>query len=363
MNLNKYSRQIALPFIGTEGQVSLFQAKILIIGAGALSHSSSIYLATSGIGHISIIDFDIIEESNLSRQICFRQEDIGKYKAEILSKNLKNYNKDLNISFYNTKFTENIFNEMKTNFDIILNASDNFETRKMINTLSLKYNIPWVDIGIFQTKAHFCLFKPGYGCYHCLFPDIIESNENCSLMGVLSPICGIMGSFAANEIIKFIILNPNSKMNNYFNFNFMENTFKEYYWTKNLECELCCNYKYQLEIKSKLKNDQYEINFEHILNRNDNYFIIYLDEDFKKTKQYLTLKQQSIPFIQKSIYHFFDNNKIGKLANKHYFYNKKIILICKFGIKSKTACDILRKNKFHSYFLSDTLKHRSLDLE
>ena len=88
MNLNKYSRQIALPFIGIEGQVSLFQTKILIIGAGALSHSSSIYLATSGIGHISIIDFDIIEESNLSRQIFFRQEDIGKYKAEILSKNL-----------------------------------------------------------------------------------------------------------------------------------------------------------------------------------------------------------------------------------------------------------------------------------
>ncbi|MBX9839518.1 MAG: ThiF family adenylyltransferase, partial [Silvanigrellaceae bacterium] len=154
MNLNKYSRQIALPFIGIDGQICLFQKKILIIGAGALSHSSSVYLATSGIGDISIIDFDIIEESNLSRQIFFRHEDIGKYKAEILSKYLQNNNKDLNIQFYNMKFTEDIFNSMNTKFDLILNASDNFATRKIINRISLKHNIPWVDIGIFQTKAN-----------------------------------------------------------------------------------------------------------------------------------------------------------------------------------------------------------------
>ncbi|KAB8029687.1 HesA/MoeB/ThiF family protein [Fluviispira multicolorata] len=239
MNFNKYSRQISLPFVGVFGQEKIKNTKVVVIGAGALGHSTSIYLAASGVGDITIFDQDIVEESNLSRQICFTEQDIGKPKAECLTRHLKELYSDINFRFFNRKFSVEESNLLPYNCNIMINASDNYKARRAINQVSLQKNIPWIDIGIFKTQGHFCLFKPGLGCYECIFPDVFDSTENCSLSGVLSPICGIIGSFAANEVVKFILEKYSKVVNHFFSFEFLGNDFKKFYWKKNMDCPSC----------------------------------------------------------------------------------------------------------------------------
>jgi sulfur-carrier protein adenylyltransferase/sulfurtransferase len=364
MNINKYSRQISIPFVGVLGQEKIKDTKVTIIGAGALGHSTSIYLAASGIGHISIFDHDVVEESNLSRQILFSDQDIGKPKAKCLTEYLKKLHSDVEFHFFNKEFSVSNSNILPSNCNFIINASDNYTTRHAINLVSLKKNIPWIDLGILKTQGHFCLFKPGFGCYECLFPDTIDSTENCSLSGVLSPICGIIGSFAANEVIKFILGKYTKEVNHFFSFEFLENNFKKFYWKRNLECRYC-NEFLKLRPNPVLKKIIYDNFFidEHKLKeilQQENTLAVFLDEptphsslnsvfetgDIQDKKENAKFINESIHSILNKNFSLIDNSKNAK----YYSQFKLIVFLCRSGIKSKTACEIFRKHRFHSYY-------------
>ena len=362
MIINKYSRQISVPFVGITGQEKMNNSKVAIIGAGALGHSTAIYLAASGIGKITIFDHDFVEESNLSRQILFTEQDIGKPKAKCLTDQLKKLYTDLDFQFIAQEFNLNNSDMLPTQCDFIINASDNYKTRHIINLVSIQKNIPWIDIGIFKTQGHFCIFKPGLGCYECLFPEIEDSSENCSLSGVLSPICGIMGSFAANEVVKFILGKYSKDINHYFSFEFLENNFKKFYWKKNSECQYCNKTARSNDYLEKINFDDYFISHQElkIILQTDKSLIVYLNEPISSNYSDIISKKSDSQnskikshFINENIHSILGQNYFSNTNdNKFSFYSNysTIVFLCKIGTKSKLACEFFRKNSFNCYY-------------
>jgi adenylyltransferase/sulfurtransferase len=205
--LLRYSRQIMLPTVGFEGQQKIKQATCLIIGLGGLGSSASMYLASSGIGQLILCDFDNVEESNLQRQIVHTQQSIGKNKAESAKLSLQQLNPTLNIDVYNSRLTEQELTELAEKSDVIVDCTDNFDTRYLLNRVSLKTQRPLVSGAAIRTEGQLSVFNLNAQspCYQCLYDDpSIQEDNNCSNNGVLAPLVGIVGSMQANETLKII---------------------------------------------------------------------------------------------------------------------------------------------------------------
>lgn len=203
----QYNRHLILDEIGIEGQKKLKAAKVLVIGAGGLGCPVLQYLAAAGVGEIGIIDNDTVDQSNLQRQVLFTHDDIGKYKAEVAAERLQKLNPFIEFKVFKDRLsTENaisLFNQ----FEIIVDGSDNFPTRYLVNDAAVIANKPVVFGSIFKFDGQVSVFNYKKGpTYRCLFPNPPKEGEvpNCSDIGVLGVLPGIVGSLQANEVIKMI---------------------------------------------------------------------------------------------------------------------------------------------------------------
>jgi len=208
--IEKYSRQIVLKKIGVIGQKKLLKSKILIIGAGGLGSPVAIYLAALGIGEIGIIDKDKVEMSNLSRQIIFDTKDIKKNKSKVAINKLKNINPDIILKSFNKKITINNINSVAKNFDLIIDGSDNFSTRFLVNDYCFKKKKILVSgaISKFDGQVYtFNFLKKKSPCLRCFIPEMPDNPDidNCQYDGVFGPLAGIIGSIQASEAIKEIL--------------------------------------------------------------------------------------------------------------------------------------------------------------
>lgn len=346
LNTARYARQMSLPFLGITGQEKIRKSKILIIGAGALAHNCCQYLASSGIGEIIIYDHDTIEESNLPRQILFTTADIGKEKSFILSEYLNRHYPETKTTFYNSRFTNQINNNHLQDISLIINASDNFETRKYLNLYSLERNIAWIDMGVLKMNGNVSLFRPFLGCFHCLFPNIQSNEENCSLLGILPSTCGIISAFVATESLKYITLENKTNINYYYNFNFLVNNFKKYFWTKNHDCLICGHLQIPTLVNSQ-KNNDYFIKLEDLSNFTENLCIINFNlSGFPNNLISLNEANELFNYI-------FTNNseKINIfLTQKNITSEKKVLFTCQQGIKSKLASEYFRRMGFAAFY-------------
>ena len=208
--IDRYSRQIILKKIGVIGQKKLLKSNILIVGAGGLGSPIAIYLAALGIGKIGIVDKDIVEISNLSRQIIFTTSDIKKNKSSVAINKLRKINPDLHLQSFNKNLTIQNINQVAKNFDIIVDGSDNFRTRFLINDYCLENKKILISGAISKFDGQVYTFnfsKKKSPCLRCFIP-IMPSNpdiDNCEYEGVLGTLGGIVGSIQANEIIKEIL--------------------------------------------------------------------------------------------------------------------------------------------------------------
>ncbi|HIP36573.1 MAG TPA: molybdopterin-synthase adenylyltransferase MoeB [Crocinitomix sp.] len=205
---NRYNRHLILDKVGVKGQEKLKAAKVLVIGAGGLGCSVLQYLTAAGVGNIGIVDFDLIDESNLQRQILFTVNDIGKPKSEIAEKRLKQLNPLVKFTVFNLRLSpqnaENIFK----NFDIIVDGTDNFSTRYLVSDTCVKLNKPLVYGSIFKFEGQVSVFNyKGGPSYRCLFPSPPKPNSvpSCSEIGVIGVLPGIIGTQQANETLKIIL--------------------------------------------------------------------------------------------------------------------------------------------------------------
>ena len=215
MQLNKkeierYSRQIVLKKIGAGGQTKLLNSSVLIVGAGGLGSPVALYLSALGIGKIGIIDKDKIEISNLSRQVIFETRDIKKDKATTAVKKLKKINPNIKLQSFNKKLTSKNINKIASKYKLIIDGSDNFKTRFLINDYCLKNKKILISGAISKFDGHvytFNFLKEKSPCLRCFIPKMPRNGEvdNCEFDGVISTLCGLVGSIQANEAVKEIV--------------------------------------------------------------------------------------------------------------------------------------------------------------
>ena len=208
--IDRYSRQIILKKIGVVGQKKLLKSNVLIVGAGGLGSPISIYLAALGIGKIGIIDKDSVEISNLSRQIIFSTNDLKKNKSSVAINKLRKINPDIKLHSFNKRLTKKNINQIAKNFDLIVDGSDNFRTRFLINDYCLKNKKTLISGAISKFDGHVYTFnfsKKNSPCLRCFVsnePTNLDI-DNCEYEGVLGPLGGIIGSIQANEVAKEIL--------------------------------------------------------------------------------------------------------------------------------------------------------------
>ena len=206
--LLRYSRQIMLPQIDIEGQQKLLAAKILIVGAGGLGSPASMYLAAAGIGQITIVDDDVVDLSNLQRQVSHHTDDIGTDKVISTQQTLKKINPEVKVFAIKQRLEGKSLEKEVNCADIVLDCCDNFATRFAVNAACVKYKTPLVSGAAIRFEGQVSVFTSGDNnspCYNCLYVDDGEEVQNCATNGVISPVTGIIGSIQAMEAIKLIV--------------------------------------------------------------------------------------------------------------------------------------------------------------
>jgi len=203
----RYSRHIIMSQIGGKGQRKLLDAKVLLIGAGGLGSPTALYLAAAGVGTLGIVDFDDVELTNLQRQILHRTQDIGRPKVESASDTIAAINPDVQVVQHRLRLTSENAMEVLEPYDIIVDGSDNFATRYLVNDACVMLGKPCVHGSIFLFEGQAATFIPGKGCYRCLYPTPPPPGmvPSCAEAGVLGVLPGIVGCIQAIETIKIIL--------------------------------------------------------------------------------------------------------------------------------------------------------------
>ncbi len=205
-NANRYSRQVSLPEIGQDGQERLRKASVLCVGAGGLGSPALLYLAAAGVGHIGIVDFDCVDESNLQRQILFSTAMLGRPKAKEAAAKLKALNPSIRIESYDEELNAESAARLFPAYDIILDGTDNFETKFLINDAAVKFSKPWIYGSIQGFDGQASVFNHNGGpCYRCLQPEKPRGRVmNCAEAGVIGAVAGIVGVTQALQAIQMI---------------------------------------------------------------------------------------------------------------------------------------------------------------
>ena len=244
--IDRYSRQIILKKIGATGQKKLLRSSVLIVGAGGLGSPIAIYLAALGIGKIGVIDKDKVEISNLARQIIFDTNDINKKKSSVAINKIKKINPDIKVKCFNKNLTRMNINQIAKNFDLLIDGSDNFKTRFLVNDYCFKNKKILISGAISKFDGQVYTFnfnKKNSPCLRCFIPKMPNNPDvdNCEYDGVLGPLAGIIGSIQANEAVKEILKIGDTLCGYILVFNALKLNFRKVKLNKRSDCY--CNEK------------------------------------------------------------------------------------------------------------------------
>ncbi len=242
--LLRYARHITLNNIGIEGQNTLLNSTVLIVGLGGIGTPASIYLASSGLGSLILLDYDDIELSNLGRQIIYTTDDIGKPKILSAKKKLLQLNPEINITTY-SRISNSKLAKLINLADVVLDGTDNFKTRFKINELCIINKTPLVSSAVIGYTGQLAVFK-GYmknkPCYHCLYnEDNARDDDNCTNNGVLAPVAGILGTMGATQVIKTLLKLGNALDEQLLLFDALDMTTRIIKLAKDECCSICNN--------------------------------------------------------------------------------------------------------------------------
>jgi len=228
---NRYQRHLLLPEVGVAGQAKLLGAKVLMLGAGGLGSPAALYLAAAGVGTIGIVDMDVVDDSNLQRQILHNVDRVGERKVDSAKKTLTALNPDVNVITFDVRLDASNIVDIIGQFDLVVDGADNFPVRYMLNDASVKLGIPVVHGSIFRFEGHITVFDPKRGpTYRDMLPEPppAELAPSCAEAGVLGVLPGIVGSIQALEAIKLILDLGDSLIGRYLTFDALEMSFREY---------------------------------------------------------------------------------------------------------------------------------------
>lgn len=344
--LSRYNRHLILPGFGLQGQEKLKQSKVLVIGAGGLGCPVLLYLTAAGVGEIGIIDFDTVEESNLQRQILFSQDDIGKSKAEAAGKKLAKQNPHINFNIYSIRLHTYNALEIFEHYDVIIDGTDNFATRYLVNDACVLLGKPLVYGAIYKFEGQVSVFNYATTAptYRCLFPlpPAAGSVANCSEIGVLGVLPGIVGMLQATEAIKIItgigtVLSGKILLVDALSMNFLsvdlsrnENAWKT---TAPATPDEFLGKDYDFFCGNKSASDVNKITAVELQQIIDNKNEIQLLDVREPNEQPLVKELTDLQIPLDEIQNYV--NEISK--------TKKVIVFCKGGTRSKRAIELLEK--------------------
>lgn len=333
--MNRYSRHIILSEIGQEGQNKLSKAKVLVIGAGGLGCPVLQYLTAAGIGCIGIVDFDIVEISNLQRQVLFGTSSLGENKAEAAKKRLEDLNDTISITAYSEKLTHKNAIDLFNQYDIIVDGTDNFATRYLVNDAAIITNKPLVFGAIYKFEGQVSVFNYKNGpSYRCLFPSPPKKDAipNCSEIGVLGVLPGIIGNMQANEVLKIILNLGKVLSGELLCYNALNNktvTLKIKRSASAIETVLSKKEHFHTNhIEEFCDVDDSTISIKEVVNH-ENIQIIDVRETHE-TPKIESLEITSIPLSELE-------SQLEKINSE-----KKKVIFCQSGIRSKKAISILK---------------------
>ena len=239
--VQRYSRHIIMPQVGSAGQRKLLEAKVLMVGAGGLGSPISIYLTLAGVGTIGIVDFDTVDVTNLQRQILHQNDDIGRPKVQSAKETLLSYNPDVNVIIHEEPLLSDNAMEIISGYDVIINGADNFPARYLVNDAAYLCGKPLVDGSILLFDGQSTVYIPGNGCYRCLFPTPPPPGEvpSCAEAGVLGVLPGLVGTIQATETVKLIMGLGESLSGRLLIIDAMDMSFRTLKMRRNPDCPLC----------------------------------------------------------------------------------------------------------------------------
>jgi adenylyltransferase/sulfurtransferase len=240
--VRRYSRHLIIPDVGMAGQKRLKNAKVLCVGAGGLGSPALLYLAAAGVGTLGIVDFDIVDESNLQRQIIHGQSDVGRLKAESAAASVREVNPNVNVVIHNVALTTDNVMDIFSGYDLIVDGTDNFATRYMVNDAAVLLGKPYVWGSIYRFDGQASVFWSEHGpCYRCLYPEPPPPGmvPSCAEGGVLGVLCASIGSIQVNEAIKLITGIGDPLVGRLMIYDALEMKYRDVKVRKDPECPLC----------------------------------------------------------------------------------------------------------------------------
>lgn len=237
----RYTRHIQLPEVGAAGQLKLKQSHILVIGAGGLGSPVALYLAAAGIGQLTLVDGDVVETSNLQRQIIFEHDQVGQPKARAAKDRLLRLNPDIRVDAVQAFLGADNAVGLVGSADLVVDCTDNFSARYLINDYCCALGKPWVFASIQKFFGQCALFTPGNACFRCLFPESPVNVEDCNSAGVIGVLPGLLGVLQANEAIKYLLELPTPLQNHLLLVDALNLEFRSIQLTRSDNCAACAN--------------------------------------------------------------------------------------------------------------------------
>lgn len=239
--LQRYARQIVLEEVGVAGQRKLLDSSVLIVGAGGLGSPAALYLAAAGVGTIGIVDGDRVDLTNLQRQILHFHHDIGRPKTQSARRTLEDINPDVRVVPHQTVLTSRNALEILRPYDVIVNGSDNFPTRYLVNDACVLLGKPLVDASILRWEGQATTFLPGQGCYRCLFPSPPPPGAvpSCAEGGIVGAVAGFLGTYQALEAIKILLGVGKTLVNRLMLVDALDGEIRYVRWQRNPHCPVC----------------------------------------------------------------------------------------------------------------------------
>jgi sulfur-carrier protein adenylyltransferase/sulfurtransferase len=238
----RYSRHLLIPEVGIDGQAKLLESKVLLIGAGGLGAPAALYLAAAGVGTIGIVDFDVVDASNLQRQVIHTTDRVGEKKVDSARKTIAALNPDVEVVAHEEMLVADNVERIIAGYDVILDGTDTFETRYILNDAAVAANIPVVHASVFRFEGQLTTFVPYEGpCYRCLYPTPPppELAPGCSVAGVLGVVPGIMGMLQSNEVLKILLGIGDTLAGRLLLFDALDTTFTELKLKRDPACPVC----------------------------------------------------------------------------------------------------------------------------
>jgi adenylyltransferase/sulfurtransferase len=342
----RYSRQIVIPQIQASGQERIRNAKVLCIGAGGLGSPALMYLAAAGVGTIGIVDFDTVDETNLHRQILYGQSDIGKKKVDVARTKIQESNPLVTVNIYPLRIDTTNVLEIMSNYDIIIDATDNFATRYLINDAAVLLNKAYVWGSVNRFDGQAAIFWSSLGpCYRCLHPTPPAPGtvQNCAEAGVLGVLCASIASMQVNEVIKAITGIGELQIGKLMIYEALEAEYSKIDIHKNPQCVICSVNPTQVNLLENYESfcgvvAEAEISAKELKNKfasNDDFLLV----DVREPEEFADSRIPGSVLIP--VAGFVDASAFKLLPR-----DKEIILHCRSGIRSATCLALIQKAGF-----------------